>query len=295
VAQLRVTLGARAAAAVTLALLLGCTARPAGQAADAHDRFVVIGDFGAGNDRERAAAASVQRWMAEGEFDALVTTGDNAANRLGGERLVPHYRELWGWAHDGDVQVVATLGDNDERHADAVLGMTQMPARWYRAALGHVEFFALDTNSLDDDAQHRWLERALASSTARWKIAVFHEPAYTCSPSGGVNRVRRSWVPLFEQYDVALALAGHHHSYQRFAPQAGVTYAITSGTAAQLHSVDPALCPDDAPALAVSVDEVQKFYDVVVGDEGVRVEARAVDDHRVLDAFALGVPPDAAP
>ena len=44
-----------------------------------------------------------------------------------------------------------------------------------------------------------------------------HHPAYSCGGYLGDARVRNRLVPVFEQREVDLVLAGHDHNYQRFA------------------------------------------------------------------------------
>lgn len=100
------------------------------------------------------------------------------------------------------------------------------PGRSYYAfRYGDVEFFVLDSNLDRRDkeqpdfraAQRAWLEKALAASTARWKVASFHHP-----PLGErYPKVAEDFVPLFERFGVDLVLVGHHHNYFRSWPLLG--------------------------------------------------------------------------
>jgi len=85
---------------------------------------------------------------------------------------------------------------------------------------------------------------ALARSAARWKVAVFHQPAYSCGTHGSSPEVQREWVRLFQRSGVDLVLNGHDHDYQRFAPIGGVTYVVTGG-GAELYEVGD--CPAGTP------------------------------------------------
>ena len=62
---------------------------------------------------------------------------------------------------------------------------------------------------------------ALASSNPniKWKIVMFHKPAYT-SPGGhdAIAELRDALHPLFDKYDVDFVLQGHNHNYQRMYP-----------------------------------------------------------------------------
>jgi hypothetical protein len=100
------------------------------------------------------------------------------------------------------------------------------PGRSYYAyRLGDVEFFVLDSNLDRRDreapdfrtAQRAWLERSLAASTARWKVASFHHP-----PLGEqYSKVTDDFMPLLERFGVDLILVGHHHAYLRSWPLRG--------------------------------------------------------------------------
>ncbi len=119
-----------------------------------------------------------------------------------------------------------------------------MPGPYYRRQFGDVELFVLDSNNVNA-VQTSWLERALASSNALWKVAVFHHPAFTCGSYRSHSAVVRRWVPLFERYGVRLALSGHDHNYQRFVPRRGVTYVVHGGGAGAFYPITA--CPPGYP------------------------------------------------
>src|SRR6202008_2427266 len=76
-------------------------------------------------------------------------------------------------------------------------------------------------------AQTRWLEATLAAArrdaSAAWIIAQVH-PGDCAAPPGGKGfalGIRESWLPLFDRYEVDLALCGHDHDYERSFPVRG--------------------------------------------------------------------------
>jgi 3',5'-cyclic AMP phosphodiesterase CpdA len=198
-------------------------------------RIIAMGDFGVGGEPERAFGAAVRRFEAENPADVLVTLGDNdyTANPA-------TFRASWeasfGWARRSGMTVAGVLGNHDVRvdggrYEFEALGM---PGRYYRRAVGPVEFFLLDSTAVNA-RQTIWLRRALARSRARWKIAVFHHPAFSCGAYGPHPGVLAVWVPLFERYRVRLVLNGHDHNYQRFAARRGVRYVVHGGGGARLY------------------------------------------------------------
>lgn len=65
-------------------------------------------------------------------------------------------------------------------------------------------------------AQYNWMKADLAATTRRWKIVVLHMPGW--SANGGHSNdstTQTDLEPVFEQYQVALVLAGHNHYYAR--------------------------------------------------------------------------------
>jgi 3',5'-cyclic AMP phosphodiesterase CpdA len=127
-----------------------------------------------------------------------------------------------------------------------------MPRRYYRRAIGPVELYLLDSNDVDD-AQTAWLRRTLSRSRARWKLAAFHHPAFTCGNYESQPTVVARWVPLFERYGVRLVLSGHDHNYQRFSPRRGVRYVVHP-------------CPARYPRRLAARKEHGFIYIVIRGD-----------------------------
>jgi hypothetical protein len=94
-----------------------------------------------------------------------------------------------------------------------------------------------DLASQDKEAQLEWLEKTLATSTARWKIVIGHHPLYTT----GVRRdkmldVRKAFLPIFEKHKVNTYLAGHEHDLQHQKPE-GFTHYFVSGAGSEIRPV----------------------------------------------------------
>lgn len=82
-----------------------------------------------------------------------------------------------------------------------------------------VRFIVLDGTagtSLDAlDAQTRWLDQTLASSTARWNIVIQHQPIYTCARPNDTEALKAAWEPIYRARGVDMVLQGHDHCYSR--------------------------------------------------------------------------------
>lgn len=242
-----------------------------------------MGDFGVGGRKERATGLAMKRFEQRYPAQLLVTLGDNdytddpASFRR-------YWRASFGWLRSAGVSVAGTLGNHDVevqggRYEFSALGM---PRAYYTRRVGKVQLFLLNSNSLGT-TQTRWLRRALAASTARWKIAVFHHPPYTCGGHGGSESVEERWVPLFERYGVQLVLSGHDHNYQRFARRRGVVYVVHGGGGAPLYALRA--CPSDYPR-RVFARSVRGFLSVVAARGRLRVSAITLSG-RVLNRVYL--------
>lgn len=154
---------------------------------------------------------------------------------------------------------------------------------WYQFRYGEVDFFALNTSAslAPGSTQLEWLDSALAASDARWKVAYFHHPPFSCVPTRkpGHTAVRENAVPLFEQYGVDLVLLGHDHLYGRSVPVNGVVYVISGGGGAGTYPAEP----DEINEVCV---QIHHYCILRVGRDALQLEAITIDGE-LLDTFTL--------
>jgi acid phosphatase len=251
-------------------------------------RFVVLGDFGNGSQAELDVAGAIEDWTDAHPVDALVTTGDNVYESGAPSRFDEAWHGPFGWLSAEGIPVVATLGNHDieTENGGPVMSLLDMPSRWYTRRIGPVEFIVLDANRVTDQRQLDFLRGALAASTARWKVAVFHQPAYSCSRHGSTPDVNERWLPLLAGDGVDVVLNGHDHAYQRFGPLEGTTYIVSGGGGAPLYHEDD--CPDGTPTPEVQ-RVVHHFVTLVVSDSRLRIQAldsrlRSIDEVDLAEA-----------
>jgi Calcineurin-like phosphoesterase len=218
----------------------------AGQAGEPSPlRLIAFGDFGVGGSTQRQFGAAVRRFEARNPANYLVTLGDNDYTESPAD-FVANWEASFGWADEAGLEVAGVLGNHDVvvQRGRYQYDSLNMPGRYYRRAVGGVELYLLDSNSVDH-AQTAWLTRTLARSRARWRIAAFHHPPFTCGKYSPHADVSRRWLPLFERYRVRLVLSGHDHNYQRFAPHRGVRYVVHGGGSPRLYPLRR--CPRGHP------------------------------------------------
>jgi hypothetical protein len=90
---------------------------------------------------------------------------------------------------------------------------------YYSYDLGSWHVLALNTTIRSDSGspQDTWLRTDLEAHTGRCTIAYMHHPRFSSGPHTERAQVIPLWKTLNE-YGVSVAIAGHDHIYERFAP-----------------------------------------------------------------------------
>src|SRR5687768_13720584 len=108
-------------------------------------RFLVLGDVGTGDKRQREVAAQILRWRQAFPFDFCIMLGDNV---YGAERpqdldrkFVTPYKALL----DADVQFYASLGNHDDPNQRYYKPYNLNGERYHRFTKGNTDFFVIDS------------------------------------------------------------------------------------------------------------------------------------------------------
>ena len=91
----------------------------------------------------------------------------------------------------------------------------------YSFDYGEGHFLCLDGNvTIDptDAALRAWIVEDLSKTDAKWKIVVYHHPAFNVGNEHFEEQHMRALSPLLEEHGVDLVLNGHEHVYQRTRP-----------------------------------------------------------------------------
>jgi hypothetical protein len=94
---------------------------------------------------------------------------------------------------------------------------------WYSYELGDWHVVVLNANCEEvgceaGSPQQRWLRADLAAHPARCTLAYWHQPRFSSGLHGDEDDVAPLWRTL-ERAGADVALSGHDHDYERFAPQ----------------------------------------------------------------------------
>jgi tartrate-resistant acid phosphatase type 5 len=213
------------------------------KATDLPVRILAFGDFGDGGPTQMELARAMAEYDRRLPFDLGITLGDNFYET--GLNSPTHHRWVSDWETPYSplgIRFYATLGNHD--YADALSPGAEMersrlsaswclPRPYYTFAAGPVQLFAIDTDPIrrhdgaTTEEQKRWLDRALAASTAPWKVVYGHHPIYSNGQHGDTPEMIAEILPLLQKHKVDVYLAGHEHDLQALRPEEGVYFFVS--------------------------------------------------------------------
>lgn len=204
-------------------------------------KFAVIGDFSIDNGAapETAVSNLVKSWNPS----FVVTVGDNnypngAASTIDAnigqfyqQYIFPYKGSFGPGSPDGVNHFFPALGNHDwvASGATPYLNYFTLPGneRYYTTQVGNVGIFVVDSDPSEPDGntatsvQGKWLQGALAASTAQYKLVFFHHPPFT---SGGIGD--SAWMDWpFAQWGATAVFSGHEHDYERLTEH-GIPYFV---------------------------------------------------------------------
>jgi hypothetical protein len=223
----RVGLSLILSAAVALALSVGGAADFAFPLQSNSVRLAVIGDFGTGEQPQVDVARQMVRSRAAFPFEFVITVGDNIYTGSQPSDFEQDFAVPYKLLLDAGVPFYATLGNHDKTNERFYKPFGMNGANYYAFTKGHVRFFAMDSNYMDQK-QTAWIETQLREAgNGDWKICFFHHPLYSSARYHGSDAdLRRVLEPLFVKYGVDVVLSGHDHVYERLRPQQGIYYFV---------------------------------------------------------------------
>jgi hypothetical protein len=238
---------------------------------DGSVRWAVIGDNGTGEGPELEVANQMQRYWMKVKFDFVTMDGDNIYGGHSPRDFRLKFEDPYKPLLDEGVKFYASLGNHDDPQIEINYKPYNMGGnRYYTFDKKNIDFFVLDSNYMTPQ-QLSWLQGKLKGSNAKWKIAYFHHPLYTCAKFHGPDiDLRNQLMPLFTQYGVNAVWYGHEHVYERLKPQQGI-YFFLEGESGQLryHNIREACDQDvtrfdtDRTFMLVEVDGDQMYFQTI--------------------------------
>ncbi len=215
------------AGSLTAGLLLGpvtpASARPDAPRAAAPVTVVAVGDIAcqpgdkpAARSCQQAATADLARSIAP---DAVLALGDTQYERGAFKAFQRSYDKSWG-ALKG---ITAAVPGNHEYGTAGAKGFYRyfgVSSPGYRVrTLGSWRVYLLNSNCdfIDCAAERSWLKADLAAHPVTCSAVAMHFPRYSSGQHGSDPGLTGFWR-IARRHGVDLALAGHDHDYERFAP-----------------------------------------------------------------------------
>ena len=254
--------------------------------------FAVLGDNGTGGRNAMDIARQMTHTYEETPYGLVVLLGDISYYGSIADRFQEVFLDPLGPLVDAGVQFELAVGNHELEYQPSSEANREIVRRieavrtagsFYSVVHGPVEFFILDSSTpqvtgTTGSEQIRWLQGALAVSTAPWKVAAMHHPPYSSGGHGSDIAVRETVEPLFIEYGVDLVLTGHDHHYERTLPLGGVTY-VVSGAGSKLRGTGT------SDFTAVAENQLQ-FMIVEATADVIRLRAIGVGGV-VIDEFSL--------
>lgn len=159
----------------------------------------------------------------------------------------------------------------------------------------YLSFAILDSNCSNPilGQQRDWLEDELAARADRpYLFASYHQAAYPSYRDWDVKRkeeLRSHWCPLFEEYDITVALENGEHTYKRSKPikdgtvsEDGIQYVGGGSWGANPRR------GENADAWYIDRFERDR-HAVIVELDGSNAEFEVINEHeQIIDEFSLG-------
>jgi hypothetical protein len=158
----------------------------------------------------------------------VFTLGDNVYPNGTAKQFLQCYDPSWG-RHKARTRPVPGNHDYRTQGAAGYFGYFGAAAGdprtgYYAYDLGAWRVYALNSNCGQiggcgpGSAQEIWLKRDLAANARPCTAAMWHHPRYSSGLHGDDTDMRHLWRVLYDA-GADLVLAGHDHTYERFAPQ----------------------------------------------------------------------------
>lgn len=214
---------------------------PAILPADRPVRVVAFGDFGDGSFGQMRVAGAIARHDRRQPLDFGITLGDNFYPKGLDELFDPRWQRDWERFYTQlGIRFYATFGNHDHytaRGAETEIQRSLRSSSWclpkpyYTFTAGPVQFFALDTNPIENrepayQEQLDWLERALAASSARWKVVYGHHPIFSTGPDGDTEEMVEEVLPVLTRHQADAYLAGHEHVMEYLKPEGTLSFFV---------------------------------------------------------------------
>jgi len=154
----------------------------------------------------------------------IFTAGDNAYDTGTPEQFMKCYEPTWG-RHRARTR---PSPGNHDYYTPGATGYFQYFGElagppglgYYSYDYGAWKVVSLNSNvpAGPDSPQYAWLAQELSQSAVKCTLAYWHHPVFSSGYEGNMTKMRAIWQLLYDNH-ADVAIVGHSHNYERFAPQ----------------------------------------------------------------------------
>jgi len=168
--------------------------------------------------------AATSDLLIAGNLTAVLGLGDHQYPSGALADFRAYYDPTWGRVKDKTYPAPGNheYGSSDASGYFAYFGERAGPSGrgYYSFDAGSWHLISLNSeiSTAVGSPQETWLKADLASNSQRCTLAYWHKPMFSSGPHGNNPSVKPLWDALYAA-GADLALAGHDHDYERFAPQ----------------------------------------------------------------------------
>ncbi len=185
--------------------------------------LVAIGDIackpGLEPTRKTCRQAATARLAREMDPDHVIALGDLQYERGTLRAFRRSYDDSWGTLKS----ITKPVPGNHEYKTDGAAGydayFDRNAPEWYAWDAGDWRIYNLDTNCEEADcaAELEWLANDLDENPRDCSIIAMHHPRFSSGEHASDRSMKKFWRVAYDHH-VDIALAGHDHDYERFAP-----------------------------------------------------------------------------
>lgn len=167
-------------------------------------------------------------------------------------------------------------------------GISGLEESVYYIDYENVRLISLNSNEREDE-QVPWLENVLKNNPKKWTVVTYHHPLYSGSTGRDNKELRDLWKPIFDKYQVDIALQGHDHTYARgrnltsgvnIKDGVGGTMYVVSVSGPKMYKLNDERWYDRA------AENTQLFQVITINDDTLNYKAITVTG-QVYDTFDL--------
>ena len=188
------------------------------------------GDSRSDQDARRRVNTMIAEMVAS-SYDNDDEADDILALAHGGDYIVSGTKmDLWSmWLSDHELTtgpdgrllpLIPARGNHDKgKPFNEVFGFPEDDLNYYSISIGpDVRFVTLNSETSTAGDQAQWLAEELSQSreSHRWLLTQYHRPVYPAVKEPGAGL--KSWVPLFEKFNVDLVCEADGHNIKRTVP-----------------------------------------------------------------------------